>query len=155
MKQEDPAQLWAACLSELRNMIPAQTFATWFERTKGHEVTLDTFTIEVPNPFSGERILKRFHDKIRQVVTTQDDVLTRNCHGHPIRGRWGAVDTPHLTRLPIHLGSRNQCGSNQGTRRASSTGSSKGFQTNRDEDKGSVLRPGLQGRSSRLPIDPQ
>ena len=52
-------------------MIPAQTFATWFERTKGHEVTLDTFTIEVPNPFSGERILKRFHDKIRQVVTTQ------------------------------------------------------------------------------------
>ena len=71
MKQEDPAQLWSVCLSELRGMIPAQTFATWFERTKGHNVTPETFTIEVPNPFSGERILKRFHDKISQVVTTQ------------------------------------------------------------------------------------
>ena len=51
--------------------MPAQTFATWFERTKGHDVTPDKFTIEVPNPFSGERMLKRFHDKISQVVTTQ------------------------------------------------------------------------------------
>ncbi|MYJ89228.1 MAG: chromosomal replication initiator protein DnaA [Gemmatimonadetes bacterium] len=71
MKQEDPAQLWSVCLSELRGMMPAQTFATWFERTKGHDVTPDKFTIEVPNPFSGERMLKRFHDKISQVVTTQ------------------------------------------------------------------------------------
>ena len=71
MKQEDPAQLWSVCLSELRGMMPANTFATWFERTKGHDVTPDKFTIEVPNPFSGERMLKRFHDKISQVVTTQ------------------------------------------------------------------------------------
>ncbi|MDE2825329.1 MAG: chromosomal replication initiator protein DnaA [Gemmatimonadota bacterium] len=71
MKQEDPAQLWSVCLSELRGMMPAQTFATWFERTKGHDVTPEKFTIEVPNPFSGERMLKRFHDKISQVVTTQ------------------------------------------------------------------------------------
>ena len=71
MKQEDPAQLWSVCLSELRGMMPAQTFATWFERTRGHDVTPDKFTIEVPNPFSGERMLKRFHDKISQVVTTQ------------------------------------------------------------------------------------
>ena len=71
MNQEDAAKLWSICLVELRDMIPAQTFATWFERTKGYRVTPDTFTIEVPNPFSGERILKRFHDKIRQVVTTQ------------------------------------------------------------------------------------
>ncbi len=71
MKQEDPAQLWSVCLTELRDMIPAQTFATWFERTKGHDVTPDTFTIEVQNPFAGERILKGFHDKISQVVMTQ------------------------------------------------------------------------------------
>lgn len=71
MKQEDPAQLWSVCLSELRGMMPAQTFATWFERTRGHDVTPEKFTIEVPNPFSGERMLKRFHDKISQVVTTQ------------------------------------------------------------------------------------
>ncbi|MXX03575.1 MAG: hypothetical protein F4Z49_07415, partial [Gemmatimonadetes bacterium] len=71
MKQEDPAQLWSVCLSELRGMMPAQTFATWFERTRGHNVTPEKFTIEVPNPFSGERMLKRFHDKISQVVTTQ------------------------------------------------------------------------------------
>jgi len=70
MKQEDPAQLWSVCLSELKGMIPAPTFATWFERTRGHDVTQDRFTIEVPNPFSGERILKGFHDKISQVVTT-------------------------------------------------------------------------------------
>ena len=71
MKQEDPAQLWSVCLSELRGMIPPQTYATWFERTKGHDVTPDTFTIEVQNPFAGERILKRYHDMISQVVTTQ------------------------------------------------------------------------------------
>lgn len=68
---EDPVIVWSQCLDVIKEMIPRQTYETWFTKTRGGAITQDTFTIQVPNQFFADWLEEHHIDRIKQVLLRQ------------------------------------------------------------------------------------
>ncbi len=51
---ENNEELWVSCLSEIRSMINRQSFATWFENTKGISAEGDNLVVEIRDHFTAD-----------------------------------------------------------------------------------------------------
>lgn len=65
-------QLWYAALTELRSIVPASSFQTWFKNTAIAAFQSNTVVIAVPTTFAQEWLEKRYG---RQVAETLHNVL--------------------------------------------------------------------------------
>ncbi|MBM3264613.1 MAG: chromosomal replication initiator protein DnaA [candidate division Zixibacteria bacterium] len=68
---EDPIVVWSQCLDIIKEMIPRQTYETWFTKTRGGSISQDVFTIQVPNQFFADWLEEHYIERIRQVLLRQ------------------------------------------------------------------------------------
>ena len=61
-------EFWQGILGQLEVELPSHVYKTWLSNTRGHTLTDDSLTIEVPSPFIAECLEKKMYQIIHRTV---------------------------------------------------------------------------------------
>lgn len=105
------SDLWARCLETIREETESQSYQTWFDPTRGVEVTDDTLRIEVPNRFFADWLEEHYTGLIRRALREHaGSDLEPDFHvAHRRPDQYEPVSTRRVEPPPLTIAAADEC----------------------------------------------
>jgi chromosomal replication initiator protein len=105
------SDLWTRCLETIREETEHQSYQTWFEPTRGVELTDDAVRIEVPNRFFADWLEEHYMGLVRRAV---EENAGRELHpvfqvAHKRRDEYEPVSTRREVPPPLTTAAADEC----------------------------------------------
>ncbi len=105
------ADLWVRCLETIREETESQSFRTWFEPTRGVEVTDDSLKIEVPNRFFADWLDEHYTGLIRRAIRDHagEELSPDFQVAHRRPDQYEPVSTRRVEPPPLTIAAADEC----------------------------------------------
>jgi chromosomal replication initiator protein len=105
------SDLWSRCLETIREETESQSYQTWFEPTRGVEVTDDTLKIEVPNRFFADWLEEHYTGLIRRALSEHagTDLEPEFQVAHRRPDQYEPVSTRRVEPPPLTIAAADEC----------------------------------------------